>query len=363
MTAAHVRRSTRAVWPGLLGAVVLVAALAYLPYAVSRGTQGELTNLFALVVLATMWNLLAGYGGMVSIGQQAYVGVGAYGLVYLANTVGMSPFLAVPVAALACGVVAFAVSFLVFRLAGGYFAIATWVVAEVFRLLTTQIDEVGAGSGTSVRLSAFGGLTPGFRIAYVYWLGLGLAAVTVAGTYLLMRSRLGLGLTAIRDDPVAARTVGVPVLRARRLVFVVAAVGCGLAGGLIACNTLRVQPDSVFSVNYSALMVFMVIIGGMGTIEGPIVGAVAYYVIQDRLQALDLWYLVILGLVAITFTLLLPHGLWGLAGRFRLFPVGYRLLLPPDAPDPVGSARASAPLAGSIPRRAGRRQRTPSREP
>ena len=164
MSHAAVRRSARSPWPGLAAACAVVAALAYLPYAVSRGTQGELTNLFALVVLATMWNLLAGYGGMVSIGQQAYIGVGAYGLVYLANTGGVSPFLALPVAALACGVVALAVSYLVFRLAGGYFAIATWVVAEVLRLITTQIDAVGAGSGTSLRLAAFGDLTPGFRI-------------------------------------------------------------------------------------------------------------------------------------------------------------------------------------------------------
>jgi branched-chain amino acid transport system permease protein len=328
MTRAVVRRADRTSWPGLVASVGVVAALAYLPYAVSRGTQGELTNLFALVVLATMWNLLAGYAGMVSIGQQAYLGVGAYGLVYLANSLGVSPFLALPVAALACGMLALGLSYLVFRLAGGYFAIATWVVAEVLRLATTQIDEVGAGSGSSLRLSAFGDLTPGFRIAYVYWLGLALAVLTVTGTYLLMRSRLGLGLTAVRDNAVAAGSVGVPVVRARRLVFVVAAVGCGLAGGLIACNTLRVQPDSIFSVNYTALMAFMVIIGGLGTIEGPIIGAVAYYLLQDRLQALNLWYLVILGGVAITFTLVLPHGLWGLARGFRLFPVGYRLVPP-----------------------------------
>jgi branched-chain amino acid transport system permease protein len=331
MTRAVVRRTDRAGWSGLVVSVAVVAALAYLPYAVSRGTQSELTNLFGLVVLATMWNLLAGYAGMVSIGQQAYLGVGAYGLVYLANSLGVSPFLALPVAALACGVLALGLSYLVFRLAGGYFAIATWVVAEVLRLATTQIDEVGAGSGTSLRLSVFGDLTPGFRIAYVYWLGLGLAVFTVAGTYLLMRSRLGLGLTAVRDNAVSAGSVGVPVVRARRLVFVVAGVGCGLAGGLIACNTLRVQPDSIFSVNYTALMVFMVIIGGLGTIEGPIVGAVVYYLLQDRLQALNLWYLVILGGVAITFTLVLPHGLWGLARGFRLFPVGYRLMPGPDA--------------------------------
>lgn len=328
MTHTRVRRAGHAAWPGFAAMVALVAVLGYLPFAVSRGTQGELTNLFALVIMATMWNLLAGYAGMVSIGQQAYLGAGAYGLVYLANELGVSAFLAVPVAGLVCAVLAVPISYLVFRLVGGYFAIGTWVVAEVVRLVTTQVEVLGAGSGTSVRLSAFGGLSPAYRIAYVYWLGLALVVVTVAGTYLLMRSRVGLGLTAARDDPVAAGGLGVPVDRARRLVFVVAGGGCGLAGGLIACNTLRVQPDAIYSVTFAAFMAFMVIIGGMGSIEGPILGAVAFYLLQDQLQSLDAWYLVILGAVGIGMALLLPRGLWGAIsrdGRLQLFPVGYRL--------------------------------------
>jgi branched-chain amino acid transport system permease protein len=333
----RVRRAGRGAWPGLAVLVLLVGVLGFLPFGVSRGTQGELTNLFALVIMATMWNLLAGYGGMVSIGQQAYLGVGAYGLVYLANDLGVSPFLAVPVAGLVCAVLAVPISYLVFRLVGGYFAIGTWVVAEVVRLVTTQLDAVGAGSGASVRLAAFGELSPAYRIAYVYWLGLALAVLTVAGTYLLMRTRIGLGLTAIRDDPVAAGGLGVPVDRARRLVFVLAGGGCGLAGGLIACNTLRVQPDAIYSVNYAAFMAFMVIIGGMGSIEGPILGAVVFYLLQDQLQSLDAWYLVILGAVGITMALLVPRGLWGALsgdGRLQLFPVGYRL-----RPDGVGRSR------------------------
>lgn len=324
-----VRRGSRLTWVGAVGGVVLVAVLAYLPFLTARSTQVDLVTLFTLVVLATMWNLLAGYGGMVSVGQQAYIGLGGYGLVALADTVGINPFLAVPLAGLVCGLVAWATSFLAFRLSGGYFAIGTWVIAEVVRLIVTQVDAVGAGSGAS--FAAFGrmGISPVYRVAYVYWLGLGMAVVVVLGVYLLMRSRLGLALTAIRDDARAAGSSGVRVTGAKRLVYVVGAIGCGLAGALIVANTLRVQPTSIFSVDYSATMIFMVVIGGIGTIEGPLLGALLYILLQDSLADLGNWYLVIVGMVAITITLVAPKGLWGLTrGRVEIFPVGHRVTPP-----------------------------------
>ncbi len=180
----------------LLG--VLIAALAYAPYAVSRGTQTQLVLLFCYVLLGTMWNLLAGYGGMVSVGQQAYVGIGSYGLVTIADQLGVPAILAVPLAGVAAGVVALVTSFLVFRLVGGYFAIGTWVVAEVLRLVFTRVDGLGAGAGVSV--GAYADLGPAQRIAVVYWLALATMVLSVLGVYLLMRSRVGLGLTAVRDD-------------------------------------------------------------------------------------------------------------------------------------------------------------------
>jgi branched-chain amino acid transport system permease protein len=120
------------------------------------------------------------------------------------------------------------------------------------------------------------------------------------------------------------------VIRAKRLVYLIAAVGCGLAGGLIALNTLRVQPDAVFSVNYTAFMIFIVIIGGMGTIEGPILGAFIFFALRDLLSPLGSWYLVVLGIVAIAVTLAAPRGLWPLITRDRIhvFPVGRTLRLP-----------------------------------
>lgn len=327
----RVRRGGRAAWAGAAGAAAVVAVLAYLPFLTSRGTQTSLVTLFSLVVLATMWNLLAGYGGMVSVGQQAYIGVGGYGLVVLADAVGIDPFLAVPLAGLVCGLLAWPTSYLAFRLSGGYFAIGTWVIAEVVRLLVTQVDALGAGSGMS--LGAFGrlGLAPVYRVAFVYWLGLGIAVVVVLGVYLLMRSRVGLALTAIRDDPTAAGSSGVRVTDAKRLVYVVAAVGCGLAGALLVANTLRVQPGAAFGVDQAATMIFMVVIGGLGTIEGPLVGALVYYLLQASLADLGNWYLVIVGAVAVAVTLLAPRGLWGTAtrGRLELFPVGHRVGPPP----------------------------------
>jgi branched-chain amino acid transport system permease protein len=323
---ARVRRGDHRSLLGGIGLVGVLALLAgYVPFSVSLGTLTNLVGLYILVILATTWNLLAGYGGMVSIGQQAFVGIGGYGVIYLADTLHVPLLLALPAAALLCGLMALPASFLVFRLTGGYFAVGTWVVAEVVKLLTTQVDALGGGSGLS--LAAFRGVDRVARIATVYWVSLAVAVGVVLATYLLMRSRLGLGLTAIRDNATAAASLGVAVTRSRRIVYMGASAGAGLAGALIAMNTLRVTPDSIYSVNYTAFMIFMVVIGGIGTIEGPILGAVVFYLIQDRLSQLGTWYLIILGAVAVVVVLLAPRGLWGAvsghSGRLRLFPVGY----------------------------------------
>lgn len=325
-----VTRATKSSWAGLGVGVILLVVLALVPYIAGKGLQQNMVILFSLIVLGTMWNLLAGYGGMVSIGQQAYIGIGAYGLVACGDILGLDPFLSVALAVVAAGIISFPISFVAFRLSGGYFAIGTWVIAEVLRLVVMQIDVLGAGTGISFQ-SMSQALSPGRRIAYVYWLSLAAVAIAIVVTYLLMRSRLGLGFTAIRDDAVAASSLGVRVVRSRRLVFVVSAMGCALAGAMIAASTLRVEPGSLFSVQWSAFMIFIVVIGGIGTIEGPIVGAIIFFALQQWLSDLGTWYLIILGVLAIVITLYLPKGVWGLIsgnGRIRLFPVGYTLANP-----------------------------------
>lgn len=324
VTVSRLDRSSVVGGGGLVVVLVLLAAV--VPYQVSLGTLTQLVGLFVLVILGTTWNLMAGYGGLVSIGQQAFIGAGGYAAIHLADAIGVPLLLAVPLAGVVCALLALPTSFLVFRLAGGYFAIGTWVVAEVFKLLTTQVEALGGGSGLS--LAAFRGVDRAERVATVYWLALGVMVLVVAATSLLMRSRLGLGLTAIRDNETAAASLGVSVSRSRRIVYVAASGGAGLAGALIAVNTLRVTPDSIYSVNYTAFMIFIVVIGGLGSIEGPILGAVVFFVLQQQLADLGSWYLVVLGVVAVAVVVLLPRGLWGAlsgGGRWRIFGVGYRV--------------------------------------
>jgi len=170
--------------------------------------------------------------------------------------------------------------------------------------------------------------------ADTYWAALAVAVLAMAAVYVLLRSRLGLVLTAIRDDERAARSSGARVGVARLLVFVVAAAGCAAAGGIEAIDQLQVTPvggGGVFSVQWTAIMAFAVIIGGLGTIEGPIVGTIVYIVLQQTLQSHNAWYLIILGLVAIGIALFARRGLWGLLDEklnIRLFPVGYYLWTP-----------------------------------
>jgi branched-chain amino acid transport system permease protein len=324
----RVTRSRRNVaWTGI-GALVVVVVLALFPYLVYAGTTTIMVQGFIVLTLACMWNLLAGYAGLVSVGQQAFVGLGAYFVLILALH-GISPFAALPVAAIGCGVAALPLWWLVSRLRSGYFAIATWVLAATVMLIIEKFSSIGGGTG--MPLPGLSGYDPTLLTADTYWAGLAVTVIALAATYLVLRGRLGLVLTAIRDDEVAARSSGVRVGLARMLVFVIAGIGCGAAGALLAISQLQVQPTSVFSVQWTAEMAFAVIIGGIGTIEGPILGTIVYMVLQQTLQSYNAWYLIILGLVAIVIALFARRGLWGLADdhlHIRLFPVGYWLWAP-----------------------------------
>jgi branched-chain amino acid transport system permease protein len=320
-----ITRSQRNVaWTGAV-ALVVVVVLAFFPYIVYSGTTAIMVQAFIVLTLASMWNLLAGYAGLVSVGQQAFVGLGAYFVLILALH-GLSPFAALPVAAIASGIAALPLWWLVSRLRSGYFAIATWVLAATIMLVVEKFSSIGGGTG--MPLPGFAGMDPTLLTAYTYWAGLAVTVLALIGIYLLLRGRLGLVLTAVRDDEVAARSSGARVGLARLLVFVVAGVGCGAAGGVLAISQLQVQPSAVFSVQWTAEMAFAVIIGGLGTIEGPIIGTVVYMVLQQTLASYNAWYLIILGLVAIIVALFARRGLWGLIDErlnLRLFPVGYWL--------------------------------------
>ena len=168
-----------------------------------------------------------------------------------------------------------------------------------------------------------------------YWLALALVISTVGFIYWFLRSRQGLGLAAMRDNQEAARSVGVDALRLKTLVYLAAAFGTGLAGALIYLQKARISPDAAFSViDWTAYVIFIVVIGGIGTVEGPIVGIVVLFFLQNLLSDYGSWYLLLLGLIGIVVMLFAPRGLWGLftdKTGIQLFPVRRNLVGSADA--------------------------------
>ena len=278
----RIRRWSRLSLTSTGAAVAILVVLALAPQFAGSNVVLDLTNLVILVIMAVMWNALAGFGGMVSIGQQAFIGLGAYGTVYLVHH-GQHPYIAMLEATIFCGMFALPLSVFMLRLRAAQFAIAMWVVAEVLAILVTLDSSLGAGTGTS--LIEFNFYEPTQRQNYTYWWALGAAVISLVVVFALLRSPLGASLQAIRDDEEAARSLGVRVTECKTVLFVLAALGCGAAGAATLANTLFIEPTSIFSIQYTAYMIFMVLVGGLGTFEGPILGAVVLFVIQTSSAA------------------------------------------------------------------------------
>ena len=308
-----------------IGVAVLFVLLAVGPAFLPGNILDKLTVLFIYVCLAAMWNALAGYGGMISAGQQAFFGLGGYLAIRLSEW-GIWPYPALIIAALLAGVCALPISAIVLRLRAGEFAIGMWIIAECIRLLVNLDPIIQGDTGRSlIALSAFDAVE---RRMFTYWLALASMGVMLGVIFLLLRSRLGSSIQAIRDNEEAAASVGVRVTTAKRIIFVIAAVGCALAGALWLATFTTFQPRSFFGIQWSAYMIFMVLVGGIGRFEGPILGAIIFFLIELWLGAAGVWYLIVLGLSALLFSLFLPKGIWGyIEDRFHvlLLPVGYRL--------------------------------------
>ncbi len=334
---------TRAGMVGGVAAVALILLGVAAPSFASRGVIQDLFFILTMLTLAQLWNLLAGYGGLVSVGQQAFVGLGAYAMFAAVILWGWDPVPAILAGGLAALLLAVPFGFFAFRLQGAYFAIGTWVLAEVARLLVAQWKALGGGTGTSLPREATADIMGVQAIATLldvrdaaardilaYWLALALATLTIGSIYGLLRTRLGLALAAVRDNTEAARSVGVDAERLKWAVFLVTALGTGLAGALIYLQTARISPDAAFSVtDWTAYVIFIVVIGGIGRIEGPIVGVLVFWGLQTALADFGGWYLLTLGCLAIVVMLFAPRGLWGLLSDrtgIQIFPVRRRLM-------------------------------------
>jgi branched-chain amino acid transport system permease protein len=325
-----VARTTAASRVGAVVGVVALGAMLTLPLWGGPAAMRQLVELIALLVLAQMWNLLAGYAGLISIGQQAYVGLGGYALVVLADDLGVDPFASVALAGAAAALLALPTAALVFRFQGAYFAVGTWAVAEVYRLLVANTGALGRGTGRT--LKAVFPLARETRELVTYFVAVALGVAALVGIYAFLRSRFGLGLMAVRDSASAADTLGVDVYRTQLAVYVLAAFGTGATGALVYLNLLRVSPDAAFSVNWTAAAIFIVVIGGLGTLEGPVIGTIVYVALRELLADHGSWYMILLGALAVGAMLVYPRGLWGLvADRWgiRVFPLERRVIVRP----------------------------------
>ena len=314
---------------GLLLLLFLITA----PFYLGRSELYLLVEIFSYLALASLWNLLAGYTGLVSIGQQAFVGLGGYVLFALTIFFRIPAIVAVLAAGMVAALLAVPTTWVIFRLKGAYFAIGTWVVAEVYRLVFAQVSALGAGSGTSLPIEVVQSIAP-TRVArdnLIYWTGLGLVVAVLAVTYLILRSRWGLALTAIRDSEPAAESVGVDNYRTKFLIYFLTAGATGSVGALISMQKLRISPEAAFSVNdWTALVTFIVVIGGIGRMEGPLIGTIVFFLLRGCFADLGPWYLMLLGAFAIIITLTMPKGIAGLlAEKFDLdlFPLRRRVRL------------------------------------
>ena len=323
-----VHRWTRSSRSAALASVIALLGLAVLPGILGAGAIDRLTALFVYVIMAAMWNALAGYGGLVSVGQQVFFGLGAYFTVRLAEA-GIDPFVAMGFASLAVSAVSYPLSLVMLRLKGGEFAIGMWVVSALTHLMVNLDGLIQGETGRSlISLNAY---AADARRDIIYWLALAAMAGLLGGLFALLRSRTGASIQAIRDNEEAAGSLGIDVNRTKRLIFVLAAFGIGVAGALWLASATTFQPKTYFSVQWTAYMIFMVLVGGIGRFEGAILGAVIFFVIETWFGALGVWYLIGLGAIALVFSLFMPLGLWGaIETRFgiSLMPVGYRLEIP-----------------------------------
>jgi branched-chain amino acid transport system permease protein len=201
----------------------------------------------------------------------------------------------------------------------------------VFRLTFAQVSALGGGSGTSLPVGIVRSMAASraAREHLSYWLALGSAVLVIAAVYLFLRSRNGLALTAIRDNELAAGSLGINIWRTKFVVYVVTAGLTTMVGALIFLQKLRISPDAGFSVNdWTAFVIFIVVIGGIGTIEGPIIGTLIFFALRETLADLGTIYLMVLGAAAIIIMLKAPKGIWGLIrARFdlQLFPLSFRV--------------------------------------
>ena len=229
-------------------ALILLVFLIFAPWWAGRADIRLLSEIFLYLSLASLWNLLAGYCGLVSVGQQAFVGFGGYLLFALTMFAAVNPLVAIPLSGIFGALISLPIAFLIFRLRGAYFAIGTWVVAEVFRLTFAQIQSLGGGSGSSLPVGIVKSIASSkvMRESIIYWMILGLTVLIIISVYFILRSRRGIALIAIRDNELASESLGINIIKSKLFVYIITSGLTTILGSLIFLQKLRISPDAAF---------------------------------------------------------------------------------------------------------------------
>ncbi|MER7547077.1 branched-chain amino acid ABC transporter permease [Actinomadura sp.] len=304
-------KGRRPAWlPWAAGAVAVLAGLG-LQSQLYSGQERTVTTVYMFVALAAAWNLIGGFTGYACFGQVGFFGLGAYTTVILMVHGGLSFWVAWPVSAVVAAVFAAVIGLPLLRLKGHYFAVATLGVAEGLRELVTNVPR-WTGGGAGVTIPSTGDLAPTLWLGNdgFYLLFLGLAAVTALISALISRGRTGYALRAINQDEDAAAAMGVNTTRAKTLAFAVSAALTGAIGSAYAFQQVTIYPERLFDVNITVLMIVMVVIGGSGTVAGPVLGALGIAVVSEYLrQHFPQMHSLTLGVLIIAAVILLPQGL------------------------------------------------------
>ena len=282
--------------------------------------------LFIGIALGESWNVLGGFAGQYSVGHAAWYGLGAYGAFILLQRNGIAPWYGVWLAVALSVIVALAVGWITFRLRGPYFVLASIAVAEIIRLLALNTKDLTNGAegilSPDLPPLKFGATLitdwTATKVPY-YYMGLAMAAFCIAVNFFVKRSKLGFYLQAIREDQDAAHSLGIPPTLSKNAALGISAACTALVGSFAAFYVGFIEPQAVFGIDVSIQMVLIAIIGGIGTVAGPVLGAVVLVLISEFFRSsLAQAHLLVYGILVIVVILVMPDGLLGfIAQRMR----------------------------------------------
>ncbi len=303
-----------------LAVAVAIAALAIVPSAASSSARTTLTTLLIYAALAQAWNLVGGYAGQLSLGHSVFVGAGGYTTAMLLIETGTPIVVAVALSAVVGAGLALGMSLLLIRLREAYVAIGSLAIALAFLAWMVTWELTGGSRGLNIPLAELPGLDT------IYYAALGSVVVASLVAWWLEHSSFGLRVMAVRDNESGARAVGVYGTAVKTIVMVMSGTLTAVLGAIVAFNQIALVPENFFGLQWSINMIIMTIIGGLGTMPGPLIGAgVVYYGIQKQLESQPEIAVTLTGALVIVVITLAPTGIWGslqrlaglAAGTFR----------------------------------------------